>query len=64
MLDSKNTIIKICKGIDNSHFLWFARLLSNHIEGIITLAIYNVKNGKVEWINQIIKVLRRIIYGV
>lgn len=46
MLDSKNTIIKICKGIDNSHFLWFARLLSNHIEGILLLLYIMLKMVK------------------
>ena len=52
MLDSISNIIKICKGTCNTHFQWFARLLSNHIEGIITHAIYKVTNGKFEGINQ------------
>lgn len=51
MLDSISNIIKICKGTGNTHFQWFARLLSNHIEGIITHAIYKVTNGKIEGIN-------------
>jgi hypothetical protein len=46
MIDSISNIIKICKGTCNTHFQWFARLLSNHIEGIITHAIYKVTNGK------------------
>jgi hypothetical protein len=46
MFDSISNIIKICKGTCNTHFQWFARLLSNHIEGIITHAIYKVTNGK------------------
>ena len=45
MLDSISNIIKICKGTCNTHFQRFARLLSNHIEGIITHAIYKVTNG-------------------
>ena len=47
MLDSISTIIKICKGTGNTRLLWFVRLLSNHIEGIITHAIYKVTNGKI-----------------
>ena len=62
MLDSISNIIKICKGTYNTHFQWFARLLSNHIEGIITHAIYKVTNGKFEGINQRIKTLRRKCY--
>ena len=46
MLDSISTIIKICKGTGNTRLLWFARLLSNHIDGIITHAIYKVTKGK------------------
>ena len=64
MLDSISTIIKICKGTGNTRLLWFARLLSNHIEGIITHAIYKVTNGKIEGINQRIKTLRRKCYGL
>ena len=47
MLYSISTIIKICKGVGNTRLPWFARLLSNHIEGIITHAIYKVTNGKI-----------------
>ena len=47
MLDSISTIIKICKGTGYTRLLWFARLLSNHIKGIITHTIYKVTNGKV-----------------
>ena len=32
MLDSINTIIKICKGTGNTRLLWFARLLSNQLQ--------------------------------
>ena len=64
MLDSISTIIKICKGTGNTRLLWFARLLSNHIEGIVTHAIYKVTNGKIEGINQRIKTLRRKCYGL
>ena len=63
MLDSISNIIKICKGTGNAHFQWFARLLSNHIEGIITHAIYKVTNGKIKGNNQRIKTLRRKCYG-
>ena len=64
ILDSISNIIKICKGTCNTHFQWFSRLLSKHIEGIITHAIYKVTNGKIEGINQRIKTLRRKCYGL
>jgi transposase len=64
MFDSISNIIKICKGTCNTHFQWFARLLSNHIEDIITHAIYKVTNGKIDGINQRIKTLRRKCYGL
>ena len=64
MLDSISTIIKICKGTGNTRSLWFVRLLSIDIEGIITHAIYKITNGKIEGINQRIKTLRRKCYGL
>ena len=64
MLDSISNIIKICKGTCNTHFQWFSRLLSKHIEGIITHAIYKATNGKIEGIIQRIKTLRRKSYGL
>ena len=57
-------IIGYCKATENKHFLWFANLLENHIEGIISHAKYPLSNGKVEGINQKIKTIRRKSYGL
>ncbi len=32
----------MCKATGNPHFLWFERLLSNHFEGIIAHATYDI----------------------
>ena len=50
-------IINYCEGTENKHFIWFARLLRNHIDGIISHAEYPLSNGKVEGINQKIKTI-------
>ena len=57
-------IINYCEGTENKHFIWFARLLRNHIDGIISHAEYPFSNGKVEGINQKIKTIRRKSYGL
>ena len=56
-------IIDICNATDNKHFKWFARLLSNHFDGIISHATYKISSGKIEGINNKIKTLRRQRYG-
>jgi len=56
-------IMDICQATSNKHFLWFARLLDNHFEGIIAHATYNNSSGKIEGINNKIKTLRRQGYG-
>ncbi len=53
-----------CKQTKNSHFLWFAKLLDNHIEGIISHASIPIASGKIEGINNKIKTLRRMCYGL
>ena len=57
-------IISYCEGTENKHFIWFAKLLGNHINGIISHAEYPVSNGKVEGIKQKIKTIRRKSYGL
>lgn len=57
-------IINYCNGTENSHFKWFARLLNNHLEGIVSHAVYKISNGKIEGINQKIKTIRRQSYGL
>ena len=46
-----------------THLLWFERLLSNHFEGIIAHATYDISAAKIEDINNKIKTLRRQGYG-
>jgi transposase len=41
-------IIDICKATENSHFIWFARLLYRHLRGIYTFAKYGISTGKFE----------------
>lgn len=57
-------IISYCKATENSHFIWFAKLLKNHEEGIVNHAKYRISNGKIEGINQKIKTIRRQSYGL
>ena len=64
MADEISEIIDLCRETKNIHFLWFARLLDNHFEGIIAHATYHVSSGKVEGTNNLIKTLRRQAYGL
>lgn len=57
-----NALIDTCKGAKNKHFKWFARLIENHYEGILSNAIYGISSGKIEGINKI-KTVRRQAYG-
>lgn len=56
-------IIDLCRATENKHFCWFARLLENHIEGIIAHATFPISSGKIEGINNMIKTLRKQAYG-
>ena len=53
----------MCHATGNIHLLWFERLLSNHFEGIIAHATYDISAAKIEGINNKIKTLRRQGYG-
>ena len=57
-------IISKCESTGNRRFLWFARLLGGHLDGIATFADYKVTNSKLEGINQRTKTLRRNSYGL
>ena len=57
------SIMDTCKATGNPHLLWFERLLSNHFEGIIAHATYDISAGRIEGINNKIKTLRRQGYG-
>ncbi len=56
-------IIEMCNDADNKHLTWFAKLLTNHYDGIISHAEYKISSGKIEGINNKIKTLRRQAYG-
>ncbi len=56
-------IIEICDETENKHLMKFAKLLRNHLDGIIAHADYCVSSGKIEGINNKIKTLRRQAYG-
>ena len=56
-------IIRTCKATKNKHFMWFAKLLKNHMKGSISHARGHISSGKVEGTNQMIKTLRRKGYG-
>ena len=58
-----NHAIRVCRTTENKHFLWFARLLENHMDGIISHATMNISSGRVEGTNNMIKTLRRKGYG-
>ena len=49
--------IDTCRATKNSHFQWFARLIENHYEGIMAHASLQIASGKIEGINNKIKVM-------
>lgn len=64
MANDITEIIDLCNSTNNKHFKWFAKLLTEHFEGIIAHATYNISSGKIEGINNKIKTLRRQAYGL
>ena len=63
MAKKTTTIIDICNATGNSHFQWFARLLDSLFEGVIAHASLPISSGRMEGINNKIKILRRRAYG-
>ena len=63
MAEAVIDIMDICEATGNKHLLWFKKLLDSHFEGIIAHATYKISTGKIEGINQKIKMLRRHGYG-
>ena len=63
MREKMEQIIDICRETDNRHFNWFANLLEEHIEGIVTHAKYQLSSGRVEGTVNLIKTIRRKGYG-
>lgn len=63
MADTIDQIVETCRATKNKHFCWFANLLENHYDGVIAHASLQITSGKIEGINNKIKVVRRIAYG-
>ena len=63
MRDMMEDIVAVCRGTGNRHFEWFAKLVENHMEGIVAHARFQISSGKVEGTNNMIKSLRRAGYG-
>ena len=63
MAESVSEIIDMCRQTRNKHFVWFAKLLEDHFEGIIAHASLEFSSGKVEGTNNLIKTIRRRGYG-
>ena len=64
MIEKFTDIIDWCRGTKNEHFLWFARLIENHFDGIVGYGLCPISSGKIEGINAHIKVIRRKAYGL
>ena len=64
MANDLDEIIDTCRATKNSHFEWFARLIENHYEGIMAHASLQIASGKIEGINNKIKVIRNQAYGI
>ena len=64
MANDLDQIIDTCVATENPHFLWFARLIENHYEGIMAHASLPIASGKIEGINNKIKVIRNQAYGI
>ena len=63
MINAVSEIISICIETGNEHFIWFAKLLNSHFDGIVSHAVFKISSGKIEGINQKIKTIRRSGYG-
>ena len=64
MADDITWSMDTCSASGNNHLQWFRRLHGNHFKGIIAHATYKIFSGKMEGINNKIKVLRRQAYGL
>ncbi len=64
MANDLDEIIDTCRATKNTHFQWFARLIENHYEGIMAHASLKIASGKIEGINNNIKVIRNQAYGI
>lgn len=63
MLAVMNGIVSVCNETGNSHFKWFARMIKNHLDGIVSYAVHKITSGKCEGTVNLIKSIRRTSYG-
>lgn len=64
MTEELEWIIQLCEESENKHLKRFAKLISNHMDGIVSHVEYQITSGKIEGINNKIKTIRRMHYGL
>ncbi len=64
MKDELEWIIQLCDESENKYLRKFANLIRNHIDGILSHTEYQLTSGKIEGINNKIKTIRRMHYGI
>ena len=64
MLEELEWIIQLCEESENKHLIRFGKMIKNHIDGIVTHTEYKITSGKIEGINNKIKTIRRMSYGI
>ena len=64
MKDELEWIIELCKESENKYLARFANLIQNHMDGILSHTEHNLTSGKIEGINNKIKTIRRMHYGI
>jgi transposase len=64
MKDELEWIIQICMESEDKYLARFANLINNHMDGILSYTEYHLTSGKIEGINNKIKTIRRMHYGI
>jgi len=64
MKDELEWIIELCKESEDKYLTRFANLIQNHMDGILSHTEYHLTSGKIEGINNKIKTIRRMHYGI
>ncbi len=64
MVEELEWIVELCEESENKHLKRFAKLIKNHMDGIVTHTEYKLTSGKIEGINNKIKTIRRMSYGM
>ena len=64
MQEDLEWIIQICEESENKYLKRFAKLIKTHMDGILSHTEYQLTSGKIEGINNKIKTIRRMHYGI